>query len=802
MMNTSRLVKVGSKILQGQFPELIFRGREALEKIAERRKAASGAYNFSREKLEDLIKDKELLKTGLAANFRNRKTPRFFFNTERIEWMEKIPEFFPAECERSLKAAEEILRDRYPVFGDEPMDFGSPPNWFLDPSTGKSSKPEFYDDIPYLYRDSVGDAKVVWELSRLKFIYPLGQAYILTGVDRYALKAFGILEDWFRRNPPRQGINWCSSLECAFRIYALIWTIELFRNIELLDDRFAELVWYYVYHLADHINSHLSFYFSPHTHLTGEAFGLFLAGLFFPELNRSEDFMTRGLEILEKELANQFTEEGAHTELSICYHRYSLDFYMHTILLAEINNIPLPSIFREKTEQMAEYLHKLRRPDGLWPQLGDSDGGKLVWLEFDDARDCTASLSNAALLFNRKEFNPGHARFESAWIFGISACREHNHKREKCEQLVSEHIRDAGYAVLRTEDQNSYLLFDCGRFGSKEAAHSHADALSFELILGGEPVFIDPGTYCYTKDKGMRNYFRSGAAHNICLVDGRGSADEENIFDWQYYADAEVQNVILARYFDFINAGFARRKAPGFQHERAVYRVADDYFIVLNRVIKGIDSVSKFLFHTPFSSHSFSPGQNQIILESSRKRVILKPLSEIDYRFSAESGRQDPPSGWYSRDYLELDKITTLVIEPVHSGNLEIPFCIVPCNKQSSGPEFQHLGSGSWSIRTDDFSDYWKFSSEGKSAFLRKDENSRVTMLFLAQDGTIEIAGLKYWESNITAGLYGYIEDCVLFLEGEISGKCRLLTDNFARVRYRGNEYEVVTSGRYVEFEI
>ncbi|NIT54434.1 MAG: hypothetical protein GWO41_17220, partial [candidate division Zixibacteria bacterium] len=740
--------------------------------------------------------------TGLAANFRSRNTPRFFFNTEKIEWMEKIPEFFPAECERSLKMAEEILRDRYPVFADEPMDFGSPPNWFLEPSTGKISEPDFYDDIPYLCGDAVGDSRVVWELSRLKFIYPLGQAYILTGVDRYALKAFGILEDWFRRNPPGQGINWCSSLECAFRIYALIWTIELFRNIELLDDRFAELVWYYVYHLADHINSHLSFYFSPHTHLTGEAFGLFMAGLFFPELNHSEDFMTRGLEILEKELENQFTEEGAHTELSTCYHRYSLDFYMHTILLAELNNIPLPPLFREKTGQMAEYLLKLRRPDGLWPQLGDSDGGKLVWLEFDDARDCTASLSNAALLFNRREFNPGKARFESSWLFGISACREHNDKRNGDVKLDSEHMEDSGYAVLRSEDQRSYLLFDCGRFGSREAAHSHADALSFELVVGSEPVFIDPGTYCYTKDKSMRNYFRSAAAHNVCLVDDKGCADEENVFDWQYYSDAEVQRAILSKYFDFISAGVERKRTPGFQHRRDIYRIGDDYFIIFNKVVKGIDAISKFLFHTPFSSHSFSPGQNQIILESSQQRVILKPLSEIDYRFSAESGRENPLSGWYSRDYLVLDKINTLIIEPAHSANLEIPFCIFPSDKKGGCPEFKNLGSGCWSIRVKGFSDFWQFGKDSKSTFLRKDENSRVSMLFLAQDGIIEIAGLRYWESEVTAGLYGYIEDCVLFLEGEISGKCRLLTDSVARVKYRGNEYDVSINGRYVEFEI
>ena len=105
-------------------------------------------------------------------------------------------------------------------------------------------------------------------MSRLKFVYPLGQAYLLTGQDNYALKAFGFIEDWFKKNPVKIGINWASSLECAFRIYALAWMIEFFKDIELLDNRFAEMIWFTVYQMADHMFNHLSYYFSPNTHLT------------------------------------------------------------------------------------------------------------------------------------------------------------------------------------------------------------------------------------------------------------------------------------------------------------------------------------------------------------------------------------------------------------------------------------------------------------------------------------------------------------------------------------------------------
>lgn len=796
-MTKNKLLKIGSKLIRGEFPELFFRGREVLGKMSEKHRASSGRYDFNRESLSGILSNPDLPTKGLARDFKSRTYPRFF----RMIEFRRLTEIFPDETKRTIKIAEDILRDNFPVFGGKTLDFGSPPDWFYDPVADIRSQPEFYADIDYLDYNAVGDSKIVWELSRLKFIYPLGQAYLLTGIDRYALKAFGFLEDWFKKNPPKSGINWSSSLECAIRIYALAWMVHLFRDIELLDDRFAEMVWYYVYHMADHIQNHLSYYFSPNTHLIGEAFGLFVAGLIFPEYKKSREFMQTGLKILEDELDNQFTADSVHAELSSYYHRYSVDFYLHTIMLCEMNGIGISPEYNEKVMRMVEYLYNLRRPDGLWPQTGDSDGGKLTWLEFDNVCDYSAILSTAAILFRRPEWYHG-LKFETAWLLGLPGADDKPVVEGEKVGMRSAQYKHSGYTILRSKDETKYLLFDHGKFGFKDPVHSHADSLSFELIIGKQPVFVDPGTYCYTGDFGLRNYFRSAAAHNVCLVEGRGASDEEDVFEWKYLANAALRKTLFSDGFDFIAASVSRIKAPVFSHRRSALRVGDDYFMIYDQIQKSEDEKAEFLFHTPIASHSFSAKSNLVMLEAPDLKVILKPLIESDYKLKSESGRKEPPSGWYSPDYGQLEKITTLIVEPESEGNVNIPFCIFPFAKKVEKPRFGEVGNGHWAIRFGQNTDYWKFAEDGAITFIRLDKKGRVHSFFCSETDSLKADSKTHWESRLTENLFGLIERETLCLWGDISGTCRLRIEGVKGVWYEDRVIKAEQNGEYIEFEI
>ena len=75
-----------------------------------------------------------------------------------------------------------------------------------------------------------GDKKITWELNRHQHFVKLGQAYWLTGDEKYAATFVDHLKSWMDQNPPKLGINWASSLEVAFRSISWLWALAFFKD--------------------------------------------------------------------------------------------------------------------------------------------------------------------------------------------------------------------------------------------------------------------------------------------------------------------------------------------------------------------------------------------------------------------------------------------------------------------------------------------------------------------------------------------------------------------------------------------
>ena len=95
--------------------------------------------------------------------------------------------------------------------------------WHSDFKTGREWPVRFCKDIEYLELDRPSDVKVPWELSRAQHFPVLGQAYWLTGDERYAREFVAEVDDWIDRNPLAYGVNWACAMDVALRAVNWMW---------------------------------------------------------------------------------------------------------------------------------------------------------------------------------------------------------------------------------------------------------------------------------------------------------------------------------------------------------------------------------------------------------------------------------------------------------------------------------------------------------------------------------------------------------------------------------------------------
>jgi hypothetical protein len=126
------------------------------------------------------------------------------------------------------------------------------------------------------------------------------------------------------------------------------------------------------------------------------------------------------------------------------------------------------------------------------------------------------------------------------WLVGADGLRQYESLSPSPPMDRSRAFASGGLYVARSgwDAASSLLTIDAGPHGFLNGGHAHADALSVDLTVQGEPLFVDPGTYTYTVSAEWRDRFRDTRAHNAATVDGRASASPSGPFQWASRADA------------------------------------------------------------------------------------------------------------------------------------------------------------------------------------------------------------------------------------------------------------------------
>ena len=282
---------------------------------------------------------------------------RFFFSPSDVPSLcTLLKQLFRAQADGIVLRAEKICRHQFDLLGYENLYFGAEIDWHSDVLAGKRAPRKPWFRVRYLDFEEVGDSKVIWELNRHQHFVTLAKAHWLTGDDKFAREILVQWTQWHKANPYPIGINWASSLEVAFRSLSWIWTFFLLQECQLFTTA-VQKQWQNALSLnGRHIEAYLSTYFSPNTHLLGEALVLFFLGTLFPSLRSATRWRRRGWEILEREAAKQVREDGFYFEQSTYYHVYALDMFLHARILAGLNGVPVFSGVRPDFAAHAECL--------------------------------------------------------------------------------------------------------------------------------------------------------------------------------------------------------------------------------------------------------------------------------------------------------------------------------------------------------------------------------------------------------------------------------------------------------------
>ena len=463
---------------------------------------------------------------------------RFFAGASDPRVAAMLCERFPDAGPRIVEAADRTLQGRFDLLGYRDLSFGDPIDWHLDPVAKRRAPLLHWTRLDPLDAATVGDSKVVWELNRHQWLVRLGQAYHLTGDECYAVGFADAIRDWQQANPPGMGINWASSLEAAFRLISWCWALSLFRGSAALTPRLrADLVEGIAAH-AFRIERYLSYYFSPNTHLTGEALGLLYASTLLPSLPAAPRWRRVAAEILVREADRQILADGVYMEQSTCYQRYTAEIYLHFMILGGRIRISIPDAVIQRVERMIDVLVTLRRPDGSLPQIGDADGGWLLPLEPRQPGDGSGVFATAAAFLRRGDYAwaGGGLTPEVLWLLGTEGAQIFDRLESTLPpQNPSRLLPQGGYAVMRSGwgSEADQVILDVGPLGCHiSGGHGHADLLSLQASFAGQAYIVDPGTFRYTADDGWRSYYRGTGAHSTADIDGVGQAVPRGPFGW------------------------------------------------------------------------------------------------------------------------------------------------------------------------------------------------------------------------------------------------------------------------------
>lgn len=481
---------------------------------------------------------------ALKQIYENRTCPKLYFcDEDKDDIAAYVKQHCPDELKLVMQTAEEITSRIFT--------FRFP--WDMERS---NQSVRFEEEIRWDHIPS-GDPEWTYMLNRHRYWVALGQAYAITGDEKYAEVVCRQMESWIDYNPvpPAAGAQshaW-RSIDAGIRSENWVKTYSYIKNSpHFSPDLFLKMLKSLFEH-AEFIAAHPCTGWKRISNWSVlENRGLHALSLFMNDWKKAEDWRQESTRRLRETALLQVQKDGMHWEQSPQYHSEVLHCYMDYLLLTRNNQLEPDSAIVQTVKNMLQANLYIAKPNHHQPMQGDSDDN-----------DLRETLTTGAILFEDAELKFGglpELSFDHLWMFGMEAVVLYGKLDSKEPEHTSRAFVHTGNFVMRSgwSEQDTYLYFHCGFLGG---GHGHADMLHFELHAFGRDLLVDAGRYNYGDHTPLRRELKQCSAHNTTMVDGEDFT--EYIDSWTNGRIAEPRDVFWQSEpgFDYVQGSHT-----GYQH--------------------------------------------------------------------------------------------------------------------------------------------------------------------------------------------------------------------------------------------
>jgi hypothetical protein len=518
---------------------------------------------------------------------------------------------------------------------------------------------------------------------------------------------------------------------------------------------------------------------------TFENYGLALVALMFPEFKRSEKWLHEVWFRFRFQLLHSFHHDGMHIEVSPSYHNHELSVLTRFFLYAKYNGInsplrsqiPLQPV-EELISRSAEALIYLYKPNGMLPQVGDTDdSGNLDFLRL------------LGEYLKRDEFT---------YVGTLG-------KQGTPPEYTSKFYPESGYYIFRSGWGNEERPFSDELYllmtnTTNEPWHAHYDMLSVIMDAYGYELLKDPGRYTYNDDSPERAYFKSTGAHNTVSIDGTDQPRRYTPPPAVWYSNDRMDYVIGRQ-----------MSHPRIEHYRSVFFMKPQYWIVTDWLVGGNDN---HLYEQIWHLSELAVDNIDINPESN---VIHSPYLQI---IPIESGVTiDIQDGWISRKYREKTKSNVINISKIGTNGVVLPTILYPYKDDPPSVSTKKIlieddpGAVAFTLSHGIYTDYYfeQFDHGINQRFEQIETNSRLLFLRIDNDGNMVsyhfIKGTELFiDQQLIVSIQGRnivvsVDRGVIDIQADGLVGFKIFDMGYTNLFINGEAVEIVRNGGFISYE-